>query len=104
MTVPHGDDPRPRDHVDGNALAGPLSELFAVDVTAAIGQCVNCGLTGPIAALRVYDRAPGLVARCSGCGHVVLRYVRTPDAAWIDLTGTVSLRVRLPGEGREGRE
>jgi hypothetical protein len=96
MTELHRDDaPGPPAPVDGNALAGPLSELFAVDVTAAIGRCVNCGLTGPVAALRVYDRAPGLVARCPGCDHVVLRLVRTPDAAWLDLTGTVSLHVRL---------
>ncbi|WP_141580508.1 DUF6510 family protein [Actinomadura sp. WMMA1423] len=98
MNAPQG---RPTDHVDGNALAGPLSELFAVDVTAATGRCVNCGRTGPVAELRVYDRAPGLVARCPGCGHVILRFVRTPDSAWLDLTGTVSLRVRLPRE--EGR-
>lgn len=84
------------DHVDGNALAGPLSELFAVDVTAATGRCVECGLASPVAALRVYARAPGLVARCPGCDHVILRLVRTPDAAWLDLTGTVSLRVQLP--------
>jgi hypothetical protein len=84
------------DHVDGNALAGPLSELFAVDITAATGRCVNCGLTSPIATLRVYARAPGLVARCPGCDQVILRLVRTPDAAWLDLTGTVSLRVQLP--------
>jgi uncharacterized protein DUF6510 len=84
------------DHVDGNALAGPLGELFAVDVTAAIGRCVECGLSSPVAALRVYTRAPGLVARCPGCDHVILRLVRTPDAAWLDLTGTFSLRVQLP--------
>jgi hypothetical protein len=83
-------------HVDGNALAGPLSELFAVDITTATGRCVNCGLTGPIAAMRVYVRAPGLVGRCPGCDHVILRLVRTPDAAWLDLTGTASLRVQLP--------
>ncbi|WP_433475912.1 DUF6510 family protein [Spirillospora sp. CA-142024] len=92
MTVRSGD----HDHLDGNALAGPLSEVFAVDVTAATGRCVNCGRTGPVAALRVYDRAPGLVARCPGCDHVVLRLVRTPDAAYLDLTGTVSLHIRLP--------
>lgn len=103
MNAPHGEpDRRPMDHVDGNVLAGPLSELFAVDVTAATCRCVNCGRTGPIAELRVYDRAPGLVARCPGCDHVLVRFVRTPDSAWIDLTGTVSLHVRLPdaGEGR----
>jgi Family of unknown function (DUF6510) len=42
------------EYEDGNALAGPLREIFAVDVTAAVGQCVSCGLIGPIAILRVY--------------------------------------------------
>ncbi|TYK49540.1 DUF6510 family protein [Actinomadura decatromicini] len=84
------------EYVDGNALAGPLGELFALlamDVTDAAGRCVNCGRTGPVAALAVYDRAPGMVARCPGCDHVMLRLVRTPDAAWLDLSGMVWLRV-----------
>lgn len=80
---------------DGNALAGPLGEVFAVDVTAAGCRCVGCGATGPVAALRVYRHAPGLVARCPGCDQVVLRLVRTPDAAWLDLRGTFSLRIPL---------
>ena len=54
----------PAVHQDGNALAGPLQEIFAVDVTAATGCCAGCGNSGPIAALRAYTRAPGLVARC----------------------------------------
>lgn len=83
-------------YVDGNALAGPLSELFAADLTAATGRCAHCGQTGAVAGLRVFDRGPGLVARCSGCGEVVLRLVRTPDAAWLDLTGMRNLRVSLP--------
>jgi hypothetical protein len=84
------------EHLDGNALAGPLSEIFAVDVTAAVGRCASCGLTGPVAELRVYGPEPGLVARCPGCEEVVLRMVRGPGAAWLDLRGAVSLRVRLP--------
>jgi len=82
-------------HQDGNALAGPLQEIFAVDITAAIGRCVSCGLAGPVATLRVYHRAPGLVARCPGCGEVVLRLVRSTHCAWLDLTGTVSLQIPL---------
>lgn len=82
-------------HADGNAMAGPLGEIFAVDLTAARGQCVHCGLSNPVAALRVYVRTPGLVARCPGCDTVVLRLVRTPDVAWLDLTGTVSLQIPL---------
>ncbi|AQZ67954.1 unnamed protein product [[Actinomadura] parvosata subsp. kistnae] len=84
------------EHLDGNALAGPLSEIFAVDVTSATGRCVSCGLAGPVASLRVYGPDPGLVARCPGCEEVVLRLVRGPGTAWLDLRGTVSLRVNLP--------
>ncbi|WP_433435873.1 DUF6510 family protein [Nonomuraea sp. CA-141351] len=84
------------EHLDGNALAGPLSEIFAVDVTAATGRCAGCGLTGPVASLRVYGPEPGLVARCPGCDEVILRLVRGPGTAWLDLRGTVSLRVDLP--------
>lgn len=84
------------EYVDGNALAGPLGEIFAVDVVAASGRCVSCGLAGPVAALRVYQHAPGTVARCPGCDEVVLRIVRGPDSAWLDLRGTYSLRVPLP--------
>jgi hypothetical protein len=84
------------DYQDGNALAGPLREIFAVDVTAAISRCSGCGQTGPVAVLRVYAQAPGLVARCPGCDGVVLRLVRTPDAAWLDLRGTVHLAIPLP--------
>ncbi|MEO3873271.1 DUF6510 family protein [Nonomuraea sp. B12E4] len=84
------------EHLDGNALAGPLGEIFAVDVTTCTGRCASCGLTTPVASLHVYGPEPGLVARCPGCDEVVLRLVRAPGAAWLDLRGTVCLRVNLP--------
>jgi hypothetical protein len=82
-------------HLDGNALAGPLREIFAVDVTSATSRCAACGHSGAVATLHVYANAPGLVARCPGCEEVVLRMVRTPDAAWLDLRGAVSLRIPM---------
>jgi hypothetical protein len=66
--------------LDGNALAGALSEIFITDATTAIGQCANCLRTGPIAETRVYASAPGLVARCPSCEKVVVRVVRAPGA------------------------
>lgn len=83
-------------HVDGNALAGDLREIFAVDLTAATGQCSGCGYKGSVATLRVYRDAPGTVARCPHCEEVVLRLVRGRDRAWLDLRGTVSLEIPLP--------
>jgi hypothetical protein len=83
---------------DGNALAGPLSEVFALEVTAAVARCRGCGLSSPVAALAVYGPAPGLVGRCAGCSDVLLRVVRTPDAVWLDLSGMTSLRLPAPPE------
>jgi hypothetical protein len=86
------------EYEDGNALAGPLGEVFAVDITVATVRCVSCRRAGPVATLRVYTHAPGLVARCPGCDEVILRFVRGPQAGWLDLRGTLNLAVPLPAE------
>jgi len=83
--------------LDGNVLAGALSELFTIDITSATGQCVSCGTSGAIGQARVYADAPGLVARCPACGQVVLRLVRSAGRAWLDLRGVTCLEVALPG-------
>ncbi len=85
-------------YLDGNMLDGPLSELFAVDLSTATGRCAHCGSTGPVAGLRVYSQAPGLVARCPTCVEVMMRLVRAPDVAWLDLRGTTFLRFPMPAE------
>lgn len=84
-------------YLDGNMLAGALGELFAVDVTSAVGTCVSCGTSGAIAQTRVYTDAPGLVARCPACGEVVLRLARGPGRAWLDLRGLTCLQLTVPG-------
>ncbi len=84
------------DHLDGNMLAGALGELFAADVTSAIGQCASCGTRAAIAQTRVYPGGPGLVARCPACAEVVLRLVRAPDRAWLDLRGVTCLQLAVP--------
>ncbi|MFE9648096.1 DUF6510 family protein [Streptomyces sp. NPDC006365] len=83
------------EYEDGNALAGPLSEILAVDPTTVLGRCTGCGSDWPLARLHVYAHAPGYVGRCPDCDHVILRLVRSPDKAWLDLRGTVALTVPL---------
>ena len=34
---------------DGNTLAGPLSEVFGVELTTAAGRCRSCGTTSQVA-------------------------------------------------------
>ena len=85
-------------YVDGNMLDGPLGEVFAVDLSTATGRSAHCGTASPVAGLRVYSHAPGLVARCPTCVEVILRLVRAPDRAWLDLRGATFLRFPMPPE------
>jgi uncharacterized protein DUF6510 len=80
---------------DGNALAGPLSEVFAVEVTTAVGRCRGCGTSSQLARLRVYGLEPGLVGRCPGCEEVLVRIARTPNDLWLDLSGMSALRIQM---------
>jgi hypothetical protein len=80
---------------DGNTMAGPLSEVFAVEVTTAVGLCRGCGTSSPLATFRVYGPDPGFVGRCRSCESVLLRMVRTPDALWLDMSGMAALRIPM---------
>jgi Family of unknown function (DUF6510) len=79
------------DYLDGNAAAGELSNIFAMDVTAAEGQCAHCGAIKRFAEAHVYMRCPGLVARCSVCQHVLLRLVSARERVFLDLRGLTCL-------------
>jgi hypothetical protein len=81
---------------DGTALGGPLHDVFRLEVTAAIGCCSGCGRTAAMAEARVFDHAPGVVARCPDCDQVLLRLVRGPGRAWLDLRGLTYLQLPVP--------
>jgi len=75
------------DYLDGNAAAGELSTIFALDVTAAEGQCAHCGATKHFADAHTYMQAPGMVARCMACQGVLLRVVRAGRRLYLDARG-----------------
>lgn len=81
--------------LDGNAMAGDLLEVFAVDATSARFTCAGCGHADAVATLRIWGPAPGRVARCPQCEDVVIRVVRAPDRIFLDLRGTVRLEFPL---------
>ena len=76
---------------DGNALAGPLADMFNVDITTAQTWCVGCRRESSVAELHLYDAGPGFVARCPGCNEPIIRYVRTTTKAILDMRGTLRL-------------
>lgn len=80
-------------HLDGNVAAGELGDVFALDVTTAVGQCAGCGRRGPMSDTRVYAGGPGLVLRCVGCDAVLLRVVSAGGRRWLDLRGIAVLQL-----------
>jgi hypothetical protein len=86
----------PHDILDGNAAAGVLRTVFAVELTGAIGQCDGCGRRAVLADARLYVDAPGLVGRCVGCDAVLFRAVTSPDRTWLDLRGLTSVEIATP--------
>jgi stage V sporulation protein SpoVS len=81
--------------LDGNAVAGELREIFAVEVTTAVGRCANCGAVAVLAQARAYTRSPGIVVRCASCNAVLLRVVRSTNRAWLDARGLVYLQLAM---------
>jgi stage V sporulation protein SpoVS len=86
--------------LDGNAIAGLLREIFAVEMTTAIGTCASCGAVNEVARVAVYVHAPGTVVRCPGCEQVLMRVVRRLDGGkaryWVDLSGLRCLELSEP--------
>jgi hypothetical protein len=81
--------------LDGNAAAGMLQELFAVEMTTAVGTCDHCGTAGELGGVRLY-RGAGLVFRCSSCGAVLMTIVTAGSRRWINLRGTRALELHIP--------
>jgi hypothetical protein len=87
--------------VDGNAVAGLLSELFLFEMTSARGTCAACGAVGEVGTLHVYVHGPGTVIRCPRCNAVLMRIVQGADRYWLEATGMRCLELgeRPPGAG-----
>ena len=92
------DDETPSRRLDGNVAAGPLMELFTVDLTVATAVCAGCGRTAPLATYTAYADAPALVLRCPDCTGVILRFSSRDGTIRLDLTGTRLLVARSGDE------
>jgi hypothetical protein len=79
------------EYLDGNAAAGELSKIFAIDVTAAEGQCAHCGTIERFAEAHLYMQGPGIVARCAACEHVLLRFASVRQRVFLDVRGMTYL-------------
>ena len=74
--------------VDGNALAGELSEVFSHEMTMARVACGGCGAVEQLGADHAYIHAPGMVLRCRHCDQVLLVMTRIGDRLRVSLAGS----------------
>lgn len=85
--------------LDGNALAGMLSEVFAADMTAARSACAWCGVVATLAEQRLYMNpgSPGAVLRCHACDGRMLVLVRRGDRLRVGMPGVRWMDVEATG-------
>ena len=74
--------------VDGNALAGELSEVFSQEMTMARVACGGCGAVEQLGADHAYIQAPGMVLRCRHCDQVLLVMTRIGDGLRVSFAGS----------------
>jgi Family of unknown function (DUF6510) len=58
-------------HLDGNGVAGLLSEITGADLTELLRTCQSCRERRPIGEHLAY-RSAGLVLRCPNCGDIAV--------------------------------
>lgn len=73
--------------VDGNAAAGVLASVFAMDATRARIVCAGCGQSTAVGELRAFGLEMGAVLRCPTCAGVTLRIAATKHGWFLDLRG-----------------
>jgi Zn finger protein HypA/HybF involved in hydrogenase expression len=80
--------------LDGNAVAGLLQEIFAMEVTASPAECANCGNISAVGGLVAYTQAPGAILRCPACSSVMMRIVETPRGIMFEARGMMHLKLK----------
>ena len=80
--------------LDGNAVAGLLREVFAVEMTTAIATCGGCGAADAVGATHVF-RGAGIVMRCRHCDNALVTIVRDDARVSIGFPGVRALQVTV---------
>jgi hypothetical protein len=77
--------------LDGNAVAGTLTEVFGTEMTTFTAICGSCGLAGPLAEVVVYAVEMGIVMRCRGCTALLAVITTIRGISCVDLSGLSAL-------------
>jgi hypothetical protein len=77
-------------HIDGNGIAGLLSEIGGAEMTDVVRTCQSCGDRSPIGEHRAY-RAAGMVLRCPTCHDVAIVIGVQEERLMVDWRGTYEI-------------
>ncbi|KRE67693.1 hypothetical protein ASG92_13695 [Arthrobacter sp. Soil736] len=81
------------DHLDGNVLAGPSTDLFAFDPTTTQCQCQSCADIATLGQAMVYGQPMGFVARCRKCDNILIVIVERAGQKSFNMRGLRWLRI-----------
>jgi len=85
------------EHLDANAAAGVLAEVFTMEATTAIVTCGGCGASGPLGAAVAYVTEMGTVVRCANCDEPLIRAAEIRDRVVFDMRGTATMTLAAGG-------
>jgi len=77
--------------LDGNAIAGTMTDVFGAEMTLVVATCAGCGARGPLAETAVYASAPGIVVRCRSCDNVLIVVIERDGRYCVDVRGVAVL-------------
>ena len=80
--------------LDGNAVAGLLEEVFAVEMTTALVTCGHCAAKNALGATHVF-RGAGIVMRCRDCGAVLVTIVKQDTRLTVGFAGARTLQLEV---------
>jgi DNA-directed RNA polymerase subunit RPC12/RpoP len=83
--------------VDGNAVAGMLSEVLRGEATLLQLTCGSCGTGSILAEALVELDEVGAIVRCRSCTHTMLTLLRTPEGVTLRI-GRLELAFPPPAE------
>jgi predicted RNA-binding Zn-ribbon protein involved in translation (DUF1610 family) len=85
-------------HIDGNGVAGLLSQILAVEPTTVERRCQGCGDTSALGEHLAYEGA-GMVLRCPSCGAVAIGVAVSDDGVSISWSGVYRIAATRQEEG-----
>lgn len=83
-------------HLDGNAVVGTWTDLFAVDPSVLVLTCAHCGTAGPLGGTVVEDDGRCAIVRCRACTRTLLTLLRETGGVSVSIAALARIDTPQP--------